>query len=483
MSRKTFDLELLAKDILKEKGFQPEFSHEALQQLDAIKAPARPPSQAEDLTSLLWCSIDNDDSRDLDQLTYAQKRTDGRIAIWVAVADVDALVSKDSSIDQHAQINTTSIYTPARVFTMLPEKLSTDLTSLNENENRLAIVVNVIINREGECEESSIFQAMVRNRAQLTYNAIGAYLAGSSDIPDKVKQVEGLEQALRCQHEAAQILKNRRHELGALTLETIEAEAKVMKDEQVVMRLSEHNYAHQLIEDFMIAANSTMARQFRSAKIPGFRRVVRIPKRWDRIIQIAATLGTTLPEQPNPKALDNFLTKQKQLNPETFPDLSLSIIKLLGRGEYVVEVPGDKPIGHFGLALSEYMHSTAPNRRFPDLISQRICKAYLKGQNLPYPLPDLILLAEHCTQQEDAAMKIERRLNKSAAAMLISNKIGTVFSGIVTGAGPKGTWVRIFDPPVEGKVIHGAHGLDVGDKVSVKLISVDIPNGYIDFNV
>jgi exoribonuclease-2 len=483
MRGKTFDLELLAKHILQEKGFQPEFSQAALRQLDAILAPAPPPPHAEDLTSLLWCSIDNDDSRDLDQLTYAQKRTDGRIAIWVAIADVDALVSKDSAIDQHAQINTTSIYTPARIFTMLPEKLSTDLTSLNENENRLAIVVKAIINSEGECEESAIFQALVCNRAQLTYNAIGAYLAGNSDVPEKVKQVEGLEQTLRCQHEAAQILKNKRHELGALTLETLEAEAKVTKEAEIVMRLSAHNYAHQLIEDFMIAANTTMARQFRSAKIPGLRRVVRIPKRWDRIIQIAALLGTTLPEQPNPQALDKFLTKQKQLNPETFPDLSLTIIKLLGRGEYVVEVPGDKPIGHFGLALSEYMHSTAPNRRFPDLISQRICKAYLRGGNPPYPLPDLISLAEHCTQQEDAAMKIERRLNKSAAAMLLSHKIGAVFSGIVTGTGPKGTWVRILDPPVEGKVIHGDHGLDVGDKVSVKLIGVDIPNGYIDFSV
>jgi len=255
----------------------------------------------------------------------------------------------------------------------------------------------------------------------------------------------------------------------------------VIEDEKVVMQLSKHNFAHQLIEDFMIAANSAMARHFRIAKIPSFRRVVRIPKRWDRIMQVAALFGESLPEEPNPKALDDFLMRRKQSDPETFPDLSLTVIKLLGRGEYIVEVPGDKPIGHFGLALSEYMHSTAPNRRFPDLISQRICKAYLKDKNSPYSLSELMALAVHCTQQEDAAMKIERRLNKSAAAMLLSSQIGKVFSGIVTGAGAKGTWVRIFDPPVEGKMLHGSHTLDVGDKVSVKLTSVDIPKGYIDF--
>lgn len=479
--KKTFDLELLAKNLLQENGFEPEFSQAALKQLNAIHIAPPLSGAAEDLRSLLWCSIDNDDSRDLDQLTCGQREKDGRISIWVAIADVDALVSKNSAIDKHAQTNTTSIYTPARIFAMLPEKLSTDLTSLNENEDRLSIVVKMIINSEGLCEEASIFQALVRNKAKLTYNSVGAWLDGSGDVPEKVKQVEGLQEALVCQHQAAQMLKMRRHEMGALTLETIEAEAKVMPDAQVIMWLSPHNYAQQLIEDFMIAANAAMASQFRSASVPSLRRVVRVPKRWDRIVHIAAMQGFSLPEQPDAKALDGFLMKQKEASPETFPDLSLTIIKLLGRGEYVVEVPGSAPIGHFGLALSEYMHSTAPNRRFPDLISQRICKAYLQEKAMPYTLADLIALSAHCTRQEDAAMKIERHLNKSAAALLLSSKIGAAFNGMITGAGSKGTWVRIFDPPVEGKVIHGFSGLDIGDKVTVKLSNVDIAKGYIDF--
>jgi VacB/RNase II family 3'-5' exoribonuclease len=476
---KTFDLEILAKNLMREGGFEPEFSKAALKQLDAIHTAALS-SAAEDLRSLLWCSIDNDDSRDLDQLTYGERKDD-RFTIWVAIADVDALVPKNSPIDKHAEINTTSVYTPAKIFTMLPEKLSTDLTSLNENADRLSIVVKLIISSEGECEEASIFQALVRNYAKLTYNSVGAWLAGSGEIPEKVRQVQGLQDALICQHQAAQTLKKRRHEMGALTLETIEPEAKVMADLQVILWISPHNYAEQLIENFMIAANSAIARQFRSALVPSLRRIVRIPKRWDRIVQVAALHGFSLPEEPDAKALDAFLIEQKRTSPETFPDLSLTIIKLLGRGEYVVEVPGSAPIGHFGLALREYMHFTAPNRRFPDLISQRICKAYLHEKATPYTLADLKALSAHCTQQEDTAMKIERHLTKSAAAQLLSSRVGAAFNGIITGAGVKGTWVRIFDPPVEGKIIRGFSGLDVGDKVTVKLAKVDVPQGHIDF--
>lgn len=481
MKKKPFDLEYLAKALLQEKGFESEFSKAVFRELDAIKAPATSRFHIDDLRSLLWCSIDNDDSRDLDQLTYGQRENDGKISIFIAIADVDALVHRNSAIDNHARINTTSIYTPTRIFAMLPEKLSTHLTSLNENEDRLAVVVKILVNAEGKCEEFSIFQAMVRNRAQLTYNAVGSWLAENAQIPEKIAKIKGLSEAIQCQHEVAQALRMRRHEIGALTLETIETEAKMISDVQMVMIIPAHNLAHQLIENFMIAANSAMAHLFRSAKVPGLRRVVRIPKRWDRIMQVAAMRGVNLPMMPDAKALDDFLKKQKQIHPETFPDLSLTVIKLLGRGEYIVEVPGDPPIGHFGLALSEYMHSTAPNRRFPDLISQRICKAFLHGHPIPYPLEELFELAAHCTRQEDAVMKIERRLNKSAAAMLLSSRIGSVFSGIVTGASSKGTWVRIFDPPVEGKIIHGFHELDVGDTVSVKLESVDIPKGYIDF--
>lgn len=479
---RTFDLEKLAVRLLREKGFQTELSQSALKQLQGIKRKSKSP-QCDDLRSLLWCSIDNDDSRDLDQLTYAERKPDGGFVIWVAIADVDALVPQGSPIDKRAEKNTTSIYTPARIFPMLPEKLSTHLTSLNPGEERLAIVVQCAIDSEGACVEASIFQACVHNYAQLTYSAIGSWLEKKSGVPEKVLSVDGLSHALLCQHEVAQILRARRHKAGALTLETLEAEARVI-NKQVVMHYNEHNYAHQLIEEFMIAANSAMALHFKSAKIPGLRRVVRTPKRWDRIVEVAGLRGTALPQDPDPVALELFLKEQKNANPDTFPDLSLTIIKLLGRGEYVVEIPGDAPIGHFGLALREYMHSTAPNRRFPDLISQRICKGFLKkGTAQPYSIEELHALAEHCTLQEDKVIKIERHLNKSAAAIVMAAHIGKVFSGLITGASSKGTWVRIFDFPVEGKIVAGSHYPEVGDRVLVRLKHVDVAKGYIDFEL
>jgi exoribonuclease-2 len=482
MSNGPFNLELLARRVMIQSGLRPEFSVAELKELQAITNSAPKPAESQDLRSLLWCSIDNDDSRDLDQLTYAQLTGDGRTTtIWIAVADVDALVHKDSAIDLHAQINTTSVYTPAKIFPMLPTKLSTDLTSLNENEDRVAMVIKIIIDPDGKIQESSIFQAYVHNHAKLTYSAVGAWLEGRNEPPIKVAKVPGMEAAIKCQHQVAQLLKKRRHELGALTLESSEPEAKVMDNSQVVLELAPHNAAHQLIEHFMIAANSAIANHFHDARIPSIRRVVRTPKRWDRIVKIAADLGETLPEQPDPKALDSFLINRKHLDPVTFPDLSLAIIKLLGSGEYVVEIPGEAPIGHFGLALREYTHSTAPNRRFPDLITQRQYKSFIRKESSPYTLKELQKLANHCTKQEDAATKVERHMVKSAAAMLLSSMIGTTFKGIITGAGQKGTWVRIFDPPVEGKVVKGFEKLDVGDQVSVKLVSTSIPEGYIDF--
>jgi VacB/RNase II family 3'-5' exoribonuclease len=474
-----FDLVELARKVMRERGLEPEFSNEALEQLDGIQRPAEPTDGMEDLRHFAWCSIDNDDSRDLDQLSYGEW-VKGEATIWVAVADVDALVHKGSPIDAHAALNTTSVYTPAEIFPMLPEKLSTDLTSLNLDVDRVALVTEIKVSARGDVRGGRIFNAAVRNKAKLAYNQVGNWLEGKSALPEKIARVEGLEEALKCQHEIAQRLKKRRHALGALTLEPIEVQAKV-QNEVVVLTPPGYNFAKQLIEHFMIAANHVMATEVGRAGIPILRRVVKTPKRWDRIIEIAASLKFPLPETPDSVALEAFLVAQKKAAPETFPDLSLTIIKLLGKGEYCVEVPGQSQHGHFGLALKEYTHSTAPNRRFPDLIAHRQCKAHLAEVTPPYTLKQLQRLAEHCTLQEDAATKVERHLVKSAAAIALSSQIGAFFEAIVTGASEKGVWVRILTPPVEGRVIRGDLNLDVGNKIRVRLIAVDVAKGHINF--
>lgn len=482
MGHKKIDLVRLAEQVMHDKGLEPKYSDHAYIQLKEIKRQASIPAHTEDLRSLLWCSIDNDDSKDLDQLTFAECEKNGKTTLWIAIADVDALVPKDSPIDQHAQINTTSVYTPAVIFAMLPEKLSNDLTSLNEGQDRLALVVKIRMSEDGEIEEGTIFEALVRNHAKLAYPSLGSWLQGKDKIPDKVKKVPRLKEALLCQHKAAQTLKKRRHLVGALTLQSPEVEAK-MSDEKVILKIPSHNFADELIENFMIAANFVMATKLRDSGIPGLRRVVRVPKNWDRIVEIAYSLGEKLPEEPDSKALDQFLIKRQKKDPASFPDLSLVIIKLLGRGEYVVETKGDSPIGHFGLALSEYTHSTAPNRRFPDLISQRQCKALLRGEKNPYPLDALQILAAHCTQQEDAAKKVERHLNKSASALFLKSRIGEIFKGIITGVTPHGIWARVFEPPVEGKIVEGPSHFQVGDRVTLKLVNVDVVKGYINFAI
>lgn len=470
------DLIALAKEVLTEWGLEPEFSIEAVHQLAKITEPAAWPENALDLRALPFCSIDNDDSRDLDQLTYGEPST-----LWVAVADVEALVLKNTPIDQHAHTNTTSIYTPAKVFSMLPEKLSTDLTSLNENEDRVALVTKIEIDTQGNLLNWTIFLAIVHNYAKLTYNGVGPWLEGTGKMPEKIAQVPGLEETLRTQHAIAQLLKIKRHKVGSLTLDTSKMEARINERKEILLEVSPHNFAHQLIEEFMIAANNALALQLSKEKIPTLRRVVRVPQRWDKIVQVAKNLNETLPEEPDAKALDAFLIKRQKEDPESFADLSLTVIKLMGSGEYVVENAGDVPLGHFALALSDYMHSTAPNRRYPDLISQRQYKAHLLRKKGPYNLQELYQLAEHCTQQEDAVKKAERRLNKSAAALYLSKHIGNTYRGIITGASNKGTWVRLFAPPIEGKVVKNFANLDVGDKVAVKLIGVDVMKGYIDF--
>jgi len=473
-------LEQIAHDAMLEKGLAPEFSQEATRQAEGISAPAADAS-LRDLRDLLWCSIDNDDSRDLDQLTVAEDLGGGKVRCLIAVADVDALVSRGTPIDDHARQNTTSVYTAARIFPMLPEKLSTGLTSLNEGEDRVALVIDVEVGPDGSVERGDVYRARVHNKAKLAYNSVGMWLEGHAEPPEKVRAISGLAENLKLQDGAADRMRELRHEHGALDLETIEPRA-VLRDGQVVdLQAEARNNARNLIEDFMIAANGVTARTLAAKGFPSVRRVVREPERWDRIEALAEELGERLPHTPDPVALEQFLVRRRKADPLRFPDLSLAVVKALGAGEYVLEEPGERSIGHFGLAVRDYAHSTAPNRRFPDLITHRLVKAALAGGKPPYTTEELAELARHCTQAEDAANKVERKVRKAAAACLLEGRIGEKFDGLVTGASEKGTWVRVFHPPVEGKVVQGAHGLDIGQKVRVKLVQVDVDNGFIDF--
>ena len=474
-------LKKIAHRVMLERGLLPEFSKEAEEELAAITAPAAADSgQVRDLRDLLWCSIDNDDSRDLDQLTVAEKMPDDCTKLLIAVADVDAIVRVGSAIDAHAKHNTTSVYTDAEIFPMLPEKLSTDLSSLNLHEDRLAIVVEIVISDDGTVTSSDIYRATVRNRAKLAYNSVAAWLEGNGPLPEAAA-VEGLAENLQLQDQAAQKMKTYRHEHGALDFETIQTRALFDNDEVRDLEERRRNRAMDIIEDLMVAANGVTARYLASRNFPSLRRVVRIPKRWERIVEVAAEHDYTLPQRPDPKALEQFLVKAKTDDPLRFPDLSLTIIKLMGAGEYVAEFPGQTAPGHFGLAVKDYSHSTAPNRRYPDLITHRLLKAALSGGEIPYQREELETLAQHCTAQEDAADKVERQVGKSAAALLLESRIGEKFDAIVTGAADKGTWVRIFHPPVEGKLMEGFRGVDVGDKIRVQLLRTDVDRGFIDF--
>ncbi len=475
-------LQQIARRVMLEKGLAPNFPVQALAELERIHGPAtRTEESTRDLRNLLWCSIDNDDSRDLDQLTVAEALPAGAVKILVAIADVDAVVKKQSALDDHARQNTTSIYTVAEIFPMLPEKLSTDLTSLNYESDRLAVVIEMIFAADGLLASSDLYRATVRNHAKLAYNSIAAGLEGHGPMPPAIGVVGGLEENIKLQDGVAQKLKTVRHEHGALDLETIQARPIFAGDELKDLETDQPNRAKELIADFMIAANSITARYLASKKFPSLRRVVRIPKRWDRIIELAAERGATLPEEPDSKALDQFLITAQAADPLRFPDLSLSVIKLLGAGEYVVQLPGDTAAGHFGLAVKDYAHSTAPNRRYPDVITQRLLKAAMRGNSPPYDNDELEALAKHCTEQEDAAKKVERQVRKSAAALLLEPRIGEKFDAIVTGASDKGTWVRIFHPPVEGRLASGFESVDVGHRLRVQLIRTDVERGYIDF--
>jgi exoribonuclease-2 len=403
------------------------------------------------------------------------------VRLLLAIADVDAVVGRGSPIDRDAAQNTTSVYTVAQVFPMLPEKLSTDLTSLVQDEDRLALIIDMTVAADGRVTASDLYRGLVRNRAKLAYNSVAAWLDGRGAMPPPVAGVPGLDEQLRTQDRVAASLKRVRHAQGALCLQTLEPRAVFDRGSLQDLRPEEGNRAKELIEDFMIAGNGATVRFLAARRMPSLRRVLRTPERWSRIVEVARGFGEQLPPEPNALALNEFLMRRREADPARFPDLSLTIVKLLGRGEYVLERPGEASEGHFGLAILDYTHSTAPNRRFPDLISQRLVKSALEGAALPYTETELAALAAHCTLQEDNAAKVERSVRKSAAALLLSGREGQRFDAIVTGAAPKGTWVRISNPTTEGKVVKGFAGMEVGDRVRVQLLHTDVERGFIDF--
>ncbi|HWY20942.1 MAG TPA: RNB domain-containing ribonuclease [Candidatus Acidoferrum sp.] len=476
------DLQAVAKDIMRQHGFEPDFPPAVQQQLAQLRA--NPPAitataTVRDLRNLLWSSIDNDTSRDLDQIEVAERLPNGDAKVFVGIADLDAFVPKQSAIDQHAARETTTVYAGIRNFPMLPEELSTGKTSLLENQDRLSVVIEFVVDSDGHVTTSDVFRAVVRNQAQLQYNSVGAWLEGTAAAPTKVAASADLQAQLRLQDEVAQKLKTRRFENGALNLQTDELHPLMLNDQVVDVVKQQKSHATELIEDFMIAANGVVARMLE--KVSSLRRIVKQPERWDRIVQLAATYNEKLPPDPDSKALNDFLVKRRTADPDHFADLSLAVIKLIGPGEYVLERPGDPAPGHFGLAVQDYTHSTAPNRRFADVVTQRIVKATLAGQPNPYSDGELSDIAANCTEKEDAARKVEREMSKRLAAVAMQSRIGAIFDAVVTGATPKGTFVRVRQPHVEGLLAQGQQGADVGDKMRVKLIRVDVQHGFIDF--
>lgn len=478
-----FNLVEAAHACMLEHGFQPDFPAGTAAEVAAIQAQPQPPAApgAQDLRNLLWSSIDNDTSRDLDQIEWAQQLPDGRIRVLIGVADVDARVPLGSVLDAHARSETTSVYTGVKVFPMFPVELSEGATSLNENEDRIAIVVEYSIDADGNASDGKAYRALVRNRAQLAYNSVGAWLEGRALAPAKVASSADLAAQLKLQDTAAQRMLGCRYQHGALEFDTIAIQPILQADQPVAIVRQEKNRATSLIEEFMIAANGVIARTFEQAGVASIRRIVRTPKRWDRIVQLAAGYGVTLPADPDSKALNGFLLAQKLKDPIHFPDLSLAVIKLMGPGEYILVKPNEVSPGHFGLAVQDYTHSTAPNRRFPDVITQRLLKAWIAKSPQPYSEDDLNAMATRCTLMEDNARKVERDMQKRIAAVVLHPRIGQNFQGIVTGVNNFGTFVRLLDPHVEGKIVEGGKGLDVGDRVTVRLVSTDPARGFIDF--
>ena len=488
MSNNHFDLGAMAHQEMLAEGFSPDFPAAVLQQIKALQAqPAATNGtsglgangQVRDLRSMLWSSIDNDTSRDLDQAEVAE-RVNGGIRVMIAVADVDADVPMGSPADQHAASETTSVYTGVRTFPMLPEALSTDLTSLNEGVDRLAIVIDMLVAADGSVTSQGIYRAVVRNHAQLAYNGVGAWLEGGAP-PPKVAASADLAAQLKLQDEAAQVLFKARLKLGALTIDREETEAVVADGNVTGIETRQKNRATDVIENFMVAANGVMARTLTAAGLSSIRRVVKTPKRWPRIVELAAKSGEKLPEEPDSGALSAFLQKRKSVDPIHYADLSLAVVKLMGPGEYVLQKPGAAAQGHFALAAQDYTHSTAPNRRFADTVTQRLIKSLIAKSQPPYSDSQLDAIATNCTLKEDAARKVERVMDKRIAAVVLLPRIGETFAAVVTGVTPKGTFVRVLNPHAEGLLIRGQQGVDVGDQLQVKLVNADPRRGYIDF--
>lgn len=478
------DLQAAAQRVMVENGFAVDVPSGVPQQLADLERqppPVAPNADVRDLRGLLWSSIDNDTSKDLDQIEVAEPLPDGRTKVLVGIADVDAFVPKDSPIDQAAARQTTTVYTGVRNIPMLPEQLSTATTSLEEAADKLALIIEFVVGTDGHVQSSTVYRAVVRNTAQLTYNAVGAWLEGRGSAPPKVAASPDLQAQLRLQDAAAQTLRNERYRHGALNIETIETRPVMLHDQVVSVEQQEKNRATELIEDFMIASNEVVARLLDARKVSSIRRVVKTPKRWDRIVALAATLGGHLPSAPDSKALNDFLIARKATDPDHFADLSLAVIKLMGPGEYVLERPGDPEQGHFGLAVEDYTHSTAPNRRFADLVTQRLLKAALANQPAPYTDAELGAVATHCTSMGDAARKVEREMSKRIAAVAMGSRIGETFDAIVTGVTPHGTFVRVVQPHVEGLLEQDQQGADVGDRLRVTLVRTDVERGFIDF--
>lgn len=476
------DLQAIALDVVRQRGFNPDFPPEVGRQLVALHAhpPQIEPGQdVRDLRTLLWSSIDNDTSRDLDQIEVAEQQPNGDVKVMVGIADVDAFVPKLTPIDQHAARETATVYAGVRNFPMLPEELSTGKTSLLENQDCLSVVVEFLVDAGGSVTSSEVYRAVVRNKAQLQYNSLGAWLESTGPAPAKVAASADLQAQLQLQNQTAQRLKTQRFSHGALTLQTTEFQPLIVDDQVIELQKQQKNHATELIEDFMIAANGVVARMLE--KVSSLRRIVKEPERWDRIVQLAAAHGEKLPSVPDSKALSEFLLKQEAAAPEHFADLSLAVVKLIGRGEYVLERPGEPAPGHFGLAVRDYTHSTAPNRRFVDIVTQRIIKATLAGKANPYSDSELTTIAANCTEKENAANKVERDMAKRMAAVAMQKRIGETFDALVTGVTSNGTFVRAVQPQVEGLLAQGSQGLDVGDKLRVKLVRTDVQHGFIDF--
>jgi exoribonuclease-2 len=474
----SFDLVAAARREMIERGFEPDLPAAALQQARDLK-PGHPDG-LEDLTALLWSSIDNDESRDLDQVEWAE-RVQGGIRVLVGIADVDAVVQCDTPIDVHAARETTTVYAGVRTFPMLPERLSTDLTSLAEGEARPAIVIEMLVPPDGVIVSSRVSRAFVRNQAKLTYSGVGPWLEGRAPAPAKVAASSELERQLQLQNEAAHALRDARYRMGALNFDRQEALAVVENGRVKGIEVRKANRASRLIEDFMIGANEVMARTLRTAGVTAIRRVVRAPERWSRIVELAAEYGAQLPLEPDAAALNAFLVERKKADADHYADISLAVLKLMGPGEYVAARPDDEQDGHFGLAANDYTHSTAPNRRFADLVTQRLLKASMSRASQPYTDDALAAIARECTLKEDAARKVQRDMAKRIAAVAMQSRIGEEFAAVVTGVTRKGVFVRVPDPPIEGRLMRGEAGVDVGDRVRVTLMSADPERGFIDF--